>query len=39
MNLGCGLMCGLSGIRLACRREPLNEAHDSTFGILENYHC
>ena len=21
------------------RREPLNEAHDSTFGILENYHC
>ena len=21
------------------RREPLNEAHDPTFGILENYHC
>ena len=21
------------------RREPLDEAHDSTFGILENYHC
>ena len=21
------------------RRQPLNEAHDSTFGILENYHC
>ena len=21
------------------RREPLYEAHDSTFGILENYHC
>ena len=21
------------------RREPLNEAHHSTFGILENYHC
>ena len=21
------------------RHEPLNEAHDSTFGILENYHC
>ena len=21
------------------RREPLNEAHDSTFGILGNYHC
>ena len=24
---------------LCCRREPLNEARDSTFGILENYHC
>ena len=23
----------------ACRREPLDEAHDSTFGILEYYHC
>ena len=21
------------------RREPLDEAPDSTFGILENYHC
>ena len=21
------------------RREPLNEAHDSTFVILENFHC
>ena len=21
------------------RREPLYEAHDSIFGILENYHC
>ena len=21
------------------RREPLNEAHDYMFGILENYHC
>ena len=21
------------------RREPLYEAHDPTFGILENYHC
>ena len=21
------------------RREPLNEAQDSTFGFLENYHC
>ena len=24
---------------LVYRREPLNEAHDSTFGIIENYHC
>ena len=25
---------------LSCfRREPLNEVHDSTSGILENYHC
>ena len=23
----------------ARRHEPLNEAHESTFGILENYHC
>ena len=22
-----------------CRHEPLNEAHDCTFGILENCHC
>ena len=21
------------------RRDPRNEAHDSTFGIFENYHC
>ena len=26
-------------VRLPCRREPLNGAHDSTFGILEHYHC
>ena len=24
---------------ISYRGEPLNEAHDSTFGILENYHC
>ena len=23
----------------ARRHEPLKEAHESTFGILENYHC
>ena len=28
-----------SSDRGCLRREPLNEAHDSTFGILENYHC
>ena len=33
------LWLGAEQVKILYRREPLNEAHDSTFGILENYHC
>ena len=36
---GCHVGHSQEFVGTVYRREPLYEAHDSTFGILENYHC
>ena len=39
INDMCATIHCLQELIISYRREPLYEAHDSTFGILVNYHC